>query len=89
MFMNYREAIERTDAIEYLIKHFPEFPSSVPNGGPTKEISVSYFKQFRFVLTHDGEVIFGDCMVPGITADDFNEYKHSVLQLAGDSHDKS
>jgi len=80
--LSYRDTVKYTDAMEYLIRHFAEFPKSVPPGGPTPEISVSYHKAHRFVLTPEGEVVFGDCMVPGINAADFDGYRQSVFEPA-------
>ncbi|KGA31143.1 MULTISPECIES: hypothetical protein [Pectobacterium] len=77
--LSYKETLEYTDAMEYLINHFAEFPEFVPAGGPTKEISVPYYKSHRFVLTPEGKVVFGDCMVPGINAQEFNEYRQKVI----------
>ena len=85
--LSYKDAAAYTDAMEYLIKHFDEFPAKVPQGGPIPEISVSYYKSHRFVLTPEGEVVFGDCMVPGINKADFDNYRREVFepQMAGDS----
>lgn len=83
--MNYRlslkDSVEYTDAMEYLIKHFDEFPAKVPPGGPTPEISVTYWRWHRFVLTPDGEIVFGDCLIPGINADEFNDYRRTVYLM--------
>ncbi|WP_368928379.1 hypothetical protein [Mixta calida] len=83
--ISYKDSVEYTDAMEYLIKHFDEFPAKVPQGGPTPEISVAYHKAHRFVLTPEGEVVFGNCMVPGINAAEFNDYRRSVYLMM---HDK-
>ena len=41
--LSYKDCVAYTDAMEYLIKHFDEFPSKVPQGGPIPEISVTYY----------------------------------------------
>ncbi|WP_447887678.1 hypothetical protein [Serratia fonticola] len=84
--LNYNDAITYTDAMEYLIRHFAEFPKSVPPGGLSKNISVEYFNRHRFVKTLQGEVVFADCIIPGITAQDFNEYRQKVTLCQGDNH---
>ncbi|MEN4830027.1 hypothetical protein [Pantoea vagans] len=86
--LSYKDAAAYTDAMEYLLKHFNEFPASVPSGGPIPEISVTYFKSHRFVLTPEGEVVFGDCMVPGINKSDFDNYRREVYEpeMAFDLH---
>lgn len=85
--LSYKEAAEYTDAMEYLIKHFDEFPTRVPQGGPTPEISVAYHKSHRFVLTPDGEIVFGNCLIPGINKAEFEEYRRVVFEpeMDGDS----
>ncbi|MEX3240498.1 hypothetical protein [Serratia quinivorans] len=82
--LSYKETIAYTDAMEYLITHFAEFPAKVPSGGPTTEISVPYHKNHRFVLTPEGEVVFGDCIIPGINAKEFNEYRRQVSYAGQD-----
>lgn len=84
--LSYSETVAYTDAMEYLIQHFAEFPASVPPGGPAVDISVPYHRNHRFVLTTEGEIVFGDCIIPGITAQDFNEYRQKVTLCQGDNH---
>ena len=43
--------IDRCDAMEYLDRVWGEFPTSVPAGGVTKDISVTYFRNWRFINT--------------------------------------
>ncbi|MFV9079553.1 hypothetical protein ABQ397_25065 [Serratia fonticola] len=85
--LSYSETVAYTDAMEYLIRHFEEFPESVPVGGPAVDISVPYHRNHRFVLTTEGEIVFGDCIIPGITAQDFNEYRQKVTLCQGDNHE--
>lgn len=76
--LDYKHAIAYTDAMEFLISHYAEFPEKVPTGGPCAEISDALHKNHRFILTPDGEVVFGDCIIPGIKAEEFNEYRRTV-----------
>lgn len=69
-----QEQVNYWDAIEYLYQNWGVFPSSVPAGGPSPEISQCYWKSHRFILTTKGEVVFGDCIVPGINKQEFEEY---------------
>ncbi|TXE58989.1 hypothetical protein [Serratia nematodiphila] len=76
--LDYKQAIAYTDAMEFLISHYAEFPAKVPSGGPCAEISNALHKNHRFILTPEGEVVFGDCIIPGINAEEFNEYRRTV-----------
>lgn len=78
--LSYKEAAEYTDAMEYLIKHFDEFPERIPQGGPTPEISVAYHKNHRFVQTPEGEIVFGNCIIPGVNAEEFENYRKSMFE---------
>lgn len=80
-YLRYQDVINYVDAMEYLIKHFEEFPTKIPKGGPVPEISVAYFKSHRFVLTDEGEIVFGDGLVPGINAEDFNAYRSTFYLM--------
>ncbi|BBG58481.1 hypothetical protein PRJH_0144 [Providencia rustigianii] len=33
------------------------------------------YKDFRFIKSLEGKILFGNCMVPAITADDFYQFK--------------
>lgn len=68
--------------MEYLYEEWGNFPCFVPGGGPHRTISREYFKNWRFVLTHEGEIVFGNCLIPGITRAAFLEFK-AVMEREG------
>ena len=70
--------IDRCDAMEYLDRVWGEFPTSVPAGGVTKDISVTYFRNWRFINTQNNEIFFGNCYSPGISFEDFEQYKSTM-----------
>lgn len=55
----------------YLLEKYDEFPSDMDINIQMK----AEFKGFRFVKSLEGEVLFGNCIVPAITADDFYQFK--------------
>jgi hypothetical protein len=59
------EAI-RLDAVYWLRENIRHFPKSMD-----MDVSNKLYKKFRFVRCPDGEIVFGDCIVPGITEQDF------------------
>lgn len=59
------------DAMSYLLDNYSEFPADMDVDIQRK----AEFKNFRFVKSPDGVVLFANCMVPGITADDFNQFR--------------
>lgn len=59
------EAI-RLDAVYWLRKNIGHFPKSLD-----MDISGKIYKNFRFIRCLDGEIVFGNCIVPGITEQDF------------------
>ncbi len=59
------------DAMSYLLENYSEFPADMDVDIQRK----AEFKNFRFVKSPDGAVLFANCMVPGITADDFNQFR--------------
>lgn len=71
---NDKERLEYCDAMEYLYREWGNFPTFVPGGGPTKEISQQYYKNWRFVLTPENEIVFGNCLVPGITREAYQQF---------------
>lgn len=59
------------DAMSYLLDNYSEFPADM-------DVDIQQepeFKNFRFVKSPEGVVLFANCMVPGITADDFNQFR--------------
>lgn len=62
---------EWTDVMCYLLGKYDEFPSDMDvNIQPKPE-----YKDFRFIKSPDGKILFGNCIVPAITADDFYLFK--------------
>lgn len=62
---------EWTDAMCYLLGRYDEFPSDMDvNIQPKPE-----HKDFRFIKSPEGKILFGNCIVPAITADDFYQFK--------------
>lgn len=51
--MNYNDAVEYSDAMEWLIDHYAEFPRQVPGGieNLSRNISGRMFKNWRWVMT--------------------------------------
>ncbi len=72
--LNNFEKLTYFDALDYLYRNFKTFPEDIPDGGPTRDISLRYWNNHRFIRTPDGEIVFGDCIVPGITKRGYNEY---------------
>lgn len=79
---NDKERLEYCDAMEYLFENWGNFPTFVPYGGPTPEISREYYKRWRFVLTHENEIVFGNCLTPGITREAFEAFKQTMEEKA-------
>jgi len=77
-YMNYNDAIQREDAMEWLLETYDEFPKRVPRG-PTKDISEPMFGNWRWVLSPDGEIVFGNCYQPGILKAEFDERKSEAM----------
>ncbi|RKR53198.1 hypothetical protein C7387_4339 [Yokenella regensburgei] len=75
--MDYKDAVIREDAMEYLIRHYAEFPADVPVG-PSKNVSDRMFINWRWVRCLDGEIVFANCIQEGITANDFNARKETM-----------
>ncbi|HEF7276276.1 TPA: hypothetical protein ACGBPZ_004572 [Yersinia enterocolitica] len=73
--MMYSDAIQYTDAMEWLLDNYQQFPDKVLTSEACKEISNRMFKNWRWVLTLEGEVIFGNCIQPGITKEAFDRCK--------------
>ena len=70
--------IDHCDALEYLFNNWGTFPDSIPEGGLTRDISIAYFKTWRFVRTLQGEIVFGNCISPGVTRQEFESYVEKV-----------
>ncbi|WP_158784750.1 hypothetical protein [Pantoea sp. BAV 3049] len=77
--MDYKDSIEWHDAMEWLQENYAEFPDRVLTG-PCKTISNLMFKNWRWVLTLENEIVFGNCYQPGITKLDFEEYKSAMVK---------
>lgn len=76
--MEYEDTVHYTDGIEWLIQNYDEFPETVPPG-MCLEISDPVWMDWRFVLSlPDYEVVFGNCIIPGVTREIFNAYKRKV-----------
>ena len=56
----------RLDAVYWLRKNIGHFPKSMD-----VDISNKIYKNFRFIRCTDGEIVFGNCIVLGITEQDF------------------
>lgn len=68
--------IDRCDAMEYLDRKWGNFPDSIPSGGACKDVSVAYFRNWRFVNTlPDNNLVFANCLSAAITSDDLKEYQ--------------
>lgn len=70
--------IDRCDALEYLAREWGNFPTTVPSSRACKDISIAFFRDWRFIRVPDGEIVFGNCISPGITAADLEEFKMRV-----------
>ncbi|RAU43963.1 hypothetical protein DBY68_019365 [Pseudocitrobacter sp. RIT415] len=69
--MDYKDAILREDAMEYLIRYYSDFLDDIPTG-PSRNVSDRIFKDWRWVRCLDGEIVFANCIQECITASDFN-----------------
>lgn len=77
-YWNDKERLEYCDAMEYLHMRWGKFPDSVPQGGPTPEISREYWRDWRFVLTPENEIVFGNCLIPAVTREAFEAYVQNI-----------
>jgi hypothetical protein len=77
-FLSPTEQLSYWDAMDFLYKNYSQFPSSIPSGGPHEDISIPYFKSHRFIKCDSGEIVFGDCIVPGINRNEFIEYREML-----------
>lgn len=71
---NPKERLEYCDAMDYLFDEWGNFPMFIPSGGPAKDISRKYFGRWRFVMTMEGEIVFGNCLIPGITRTAYEQF---------------
>jgi len=78
--MNYSDAIEWHDAIEWLIENYESFPAKVL-AGISRNVSNPMFKNWRWILTLENEVVFGNGYQPGIVKSDFDAYKSAMEQV--------
>lgn len=79
--MNYEEAIEREDAMEWLLENYAEFPQKVPAGDMSRNVSNPMFQCWRWILTLKLEVVFANMYQPCISKEDFEARK--AFNLAG------
>lgn len=79
--MNYDDAVEYSDAMEWLIDHYDEFPRQVPGGAEnlSRNVSGRMFKNWRWVMTLDMELVFANCIQQGITKQAFESRKAEVV----------
>lgn len=75
--MFYEDAVKREDAFEFLMKTYSDFPVDVPYG-LNRNVSERIFKDWRWVRTLDGEIVFANCLQKCISASDFNERKSTI-----------
>ena len=63
-----RYHIDRCDAIEFLVNNFSEFPEIMPEivCEVAPGISENIFRNWRFVVLDDGELVFAKCLSPCI-----------------------
>jgi len=72
--MDYKDAILREDAMEWLLRNYYRFPDDIaPGKSMSVNVSDVIFADWRWVRTLDGEILFANCIQPGISADEFNE----------------
>ncbi len=76
--MRYEEAVKREDAMEWLLKTYHSFPDDIPRG-MLRDVSQSQYKDWRWVRCPDGEIIFANCIEPGITREEFDARKEMVI----------
>lgn len=59
------------DAMQYLIDNYDDFPESMD-----VDIQLdAQFRNFRFIRHTSGEIFFANCIQPGISKDDFDNFK--------------
>ncbi|MDG0556556.1 hypothetical protein [Klebsiella quasipneumoniae] len=75
--MFYEDAIKREDAFEFLMKAYADFPEEIPYG-LNRNVSERIFKDWRWVRTLDGEIVFANCLQQCISISDFNERKFAI-----------
>lgn len=75
--MDYKDAVIREDAIEYLIRNYSGFLDDIPTG-PSRNVSDRIFKNWRWVRCLDGEIVFANCIQEGINASDFYARKENT-----------
>lgn len=74
--MDYKDAIEREDALEYLLLSVDDFPLDVPG-----KISIRIFKDWHWVVLENDEVVFANCILPCITAEDLKRRRKEAARL--------
>jgi len=69
-----RYHLNRCDALEFLANNFDQFPECMPElvSEIAEGVSEDIFRGWRFVVLHDGELVFADCLSPCIRARDFD-----------------
>lgn len=76
-------SVERCDALEYLCEAWGYFPEKVPPGGCDENISILYFRNWRFMKKSNGPVVFIRChptsgRISVITREDLEDYKVQI-----------
>lgn len=77
--MLYEDAVIRSDAVEYLLEKYTQFPSEIPTGGPSRHVSDRIFQDWRWVKTIDDEVVFANCIQCCVSKEDFNKCKAELV----------
>lgn len=78
--MKYEDAVLREDAFEFLIRNYSEFPGDIPFG-LNRNVSCQIFKDWRWVRTLQGEILFANCIQAGIGLEEFNNRVKLVREV--------
>lgn len=79
MWKDYNSAVQHNDALEYLLAHYDTFPTIaevLPSGAT---LSQALFRNWHWIITLDNELVFGNCIDPGITKDYFDQRQTQLL----------
>lgn len=79
--MNYEEAIEREDAMEWLLENCSDWPINEIAGSMSRHVSNPMVQRWRWILTLNREVVFSNMYQPCISKEDFEQRK--AVSLSG------
>lgn len=73
-----KDCTEWFSAMDWLSSNLFSFPDEIEEGY-IKDIGFCLYKNWKFVKCLDGEIVFGNMVIPAITKQDFDNYRPTNL----------